>query len=119
MKPIVAILLLCVLGTGARADVLIEYRGITGATGTMLSNGERVRINGVQMPGYLLVDGASGEFFMVDPQRNEIIRVAPGVHHPAQLLGQIGEPPATAPIQEFFGRGAAQDFVKQDEILDL
>lgn len=78
MKPIVAILLLCVLGTGARADVLIEYRGITGATGTMLSNGERVRINGVQMPGYLLVDGASGEFFMVDPQRNEIIRVAPG-----------------------------------------
>jgi len=77
MKSILAILLFFALCAGARADVRIEFRGSAGATGSMLSNGERVRIDGGQMPGYLLVDGASGEFFMVDPERNEILRVAP------------------------------------------
>jgi len=77
MKAVLCFLLALGAAAVAWADVKIEYRDITGATSTMLSNGKRVRINGGQMPGYLLVDGASGEFFMVDPQRNEILRVAP------------------------------------------
>jgi len=78
MKPILAILLLFVVSAGAGADVQIEFKDISGATSTMLGNGKRVRINSGQTPGYLLVDGASGEFFMVDPKRNEVMRVAPG-----------------------------------------
>jgi hypothetical protein len=60
----------------AWADVQVKYKDITGAMGTMGSNGQKVRIDGGRMSGYMLVDGDSGEFFMVDTGRNEIIKVS-------------------------------------------
>lgn len=60
----------------AWADVQIKYIDISGATSTMISNGRKVRINGGQMPGYLLLDGGSDEYFMIDPKRNEAVRIA-------------------------------------------
>jgi hypothetical protein len=75
-------MLYCLLTLGvcnfAWADVQITFKDISGATSSMYSNGRKVRINGGRMPGYLLVDSASGEFFMVEPQRKEIVRVDPG-----------------------------------------
>jgi hypothetical protein len=74
-------ILLCLLSFGlcnaAWADVQIEFKDVKGSTSTISSNGQKVRINGAQMSGYVLVDSASGEFFMVDPKRKEIIRVRP------------------------------------------
>jgi hypothetical protein len=69
---------LLLLGTCnlAWADVQIKYVDITGATSTMISNGRKVRINGGQMPGYLLLDAGGDEFFIVDPERNEVMRIA-------------------------------------------
>lgn len=77
MKKTLYSLLLLGACSIAWADVEIKFRDITGATSTMLSNGRKIRINGGGVPGYLLVDGSSGDYFLVDPQRNEIIRVAP------------------------------------------
>jgi hypothetical protein len=76
MKSVLYFVLALGVSASAWADVQIKYQDITGATSTMRSNGERVRINGGQTPGYMLVDGKSGEFFMVDSKRKEIIRVA-------------------------------------------
>jgi len=76
MKTMLYCLLLFGACNLAWADVQIKFKDITGATSTMISNGSKVRINGGQMPGYLLLDGGSSEFFMVDPKRNEIIRIA-------------------------------------------
>ena len=72
---------ICLLLSGACniawADVLIRFEDAKGVVNTMTSNGNFVRINGGPMPGYLLLNGISGEFFIVDPKRNEIIKVAP------------------------------------------
>ena len=77
MKAIPLCLLLCGLCNAAWADVQIDFKNVKGSTSTISSNGHKVRINGAQMPGYVLVDSASGEFFMVDPERKEIIRATP------------------------------------------
>ena len=77
MKAIPLCLLLCGLCNAAWADVQINFQNVKGSTSTISSNGHKVRINGAQMPGYVLVDSASGEFFMVDPERKEIIRATP------------------------------------------
>jgi hypothetical protein len=61
----------------AWADVQIKFKNAQGGTSTISSNGNKVRINGAQIPGYVLVDSASGEFFMVDPKRSEIIKATP------------------------------------------
>jgi hypothetical protein len=76
MKSTFYCLLLLGVCNLAWADVQIKYIDITGATSTMISNGRKVRINGGQMPGYLLFDGGLGEFLMVDPKRNEAVRMA-------------------------------------------
>lgn len=76
MKPVLCLLLALATCGAAWADVQIDYRDVTGATYTMRSNGLRVRINGGQMPGYLLLDGSTGEFFIVDSERKEVIRVS-------------------------------------------
>jgi len=76
MKSILCCLLLIGACNLALADVQIKYVDIHGATNTMISNGYRVRINGGQMPGYLLLDSAGDEFFIVDPERNEVMRIA-------------------------------------------
>lgn len=77
MKAILLCLLFFGLCNAAWADVRIIFKNVKGSTGTISSNGHKVRINGAQMSGYVLVDNASGEFFMVDPKRKEIIRATP------------------------------------------
>ena len=77
MKAILPCLLFCGLCNSAWADVQIKFKDVKGSTSTISSNGQKVRINDAQMSGYVLVDSASGEFFMVDPKRKEIIRATP------------------------------------------
>ncbi len=77
MKAILYFLLFFGVSNLALADVQIKFKDVQGGTSTISSNGKKVRINGAQMPGYVLVDNASGEFFMVDPKRSEIIRATP------------------------------------------
>ena len=79
MKAILLCLLFFGLCNPAWADVQIKFKDVKGSTSTISSNGHKVRINGAQMSAYVLVDSASGEFFMVDPKRKEIIRVTPVV----------------------------------------
>jgi hypothetical protein len=77
MKAILYFLLLFGICDLAWADVQIKFKNAQGGTSTISSNGNKVRINGAQIPGYVLVDSASGEFFMVDPKRSEIIKATP------------------------------------------
>ena len=77
MKAIVYFLLFFGICDVAWADVQIKFKNVQGGTSTISSNGNKVRINSAQMPGYVLVDSASGEFFMVDPKRSEIIKATP------------------------------------------
>jgi hypothetical protein len=77
MKTMLYFLLFFGLTGAVWADVQISFKDVKGATSTISSNGKKVRINDAQMSGYVLVDSASGEFFMVDPERNEIIRATP------------------------------------------
>jgi hypothetical protein len=76
MKSTLYCLLLLSACNLAWADVQIKYVDIAGATNTMISNGRKVRINGGPMPGYLLLEAGSGDFFLVDPKRNEAVRIA-------------------------------------------
>jgi len=66
----------------AWADVQIKFKDVKGGTSTISSNGQKVRINGAQMPGYVLVEGVTGAYFMVDPKRNEAIMATP-----AEIVG--------------------------------
>ena len=77
MKAILFSLLLCGFCGVAWADVQIEFKNLKGGTSTISSNGQQVRINSAQMPGYVLVDSANGDYFMIDPGRNEIIKATP------------------------------------------
>jgi hypothetical protein len=76
MKTVLYFLLALGASGAACADVQIRYKDITGATGTMSSNGQKVRIDGGRTQGYMLVDSASGDFFMVDNKSKEILKVA-------------------------------------------
>jgi hypothetical protein len=76
MKAVLYFLLALGASGVAFADVQIKYKDITGATGTMSANGQKVRIDGGRTQGYMLVDSASGDFFMVDNKRKEILKVA-------------------------------------------
>ena len=77
MKAILLCLLSCGLCNSAWADVQIKFKDDKGGISTISSNGKKVRINDAQMSGYVLVDSSSGEFFMIDPKRKEIIRATP------------------------------------------
>jgi hypothetical protein len=77
MRKILYCLVLLSASNFASADVQITFEDINGATSTMQSNGRKVRINGGRLPGYLLHDSSSGEFFLVDPMSREVVRVAP------------------------------------------
>lgn len=61
----------------AFADVQIRFEDADGGVNTLLSNGQKVRINSASIPGYLLVDSTTGEYLLVDPARNEIVRISP------------------------------------------
>jgi len=77
MKAILYCLLSCGLCNAAWADVQIKFKDVSGRSSTISSSGQKVRINGANMSGYVVVDSASGDYFMVDPRHNEIIRATP------------------------------------------
>jgi hypothetical protein len=77
MKAIICCLLSFGLCSAAWADVQIKFKDVKGGTSTISSNGQKVRINGAQMPGYVLVESVAGAYFMVDPKRNEAIMATP------------------------------------------
>ena len=83
MKTVLCLLFAFGACSAAWADVQIKYKDVTGATSTMHSNGDRVRINSNQMPGYVLFDGITDDFFIVDTKRKEVLRTSlqkiPGV----------------------------------------
>jgi hypothetical protein len=77
MKAILCCMLSFGICSAAWADVQIKFEDLKGGTSTISSNGQKVRINGAQMPGYVLVENVTGTFFMVDPKRNEAIMATP------------------------------------------
>jgi hypothetical protein len=74
MKQLVSILTFALLGSAVQADVQISVQDFTGNTSTFTSNGQKVRVDGGKMSGYAIIDHASGELFMVQQDRNEILR---------------------------------------------
>lgn len=63
------------------ADVEMTIKDGFGDSSTFSSNGRLVRIEGQKIPGFIIIDYASGEFFMVDLKRNQIVKIS---------LGQVG-----------------------------
>ncbi len=67
-------LLMCSLCGSAAADVQLTLRDAGGRNSTMSSDGSRVRVEGAGMPGYMIIDSAGGEVFMVDNARQQVMR---------------------------------------------
>jgi hypothetical protein len=63
-------LLLC---SSAMADIQMSVSDGDGGNSIFSSNGQKTRIEGGSMPGYVIIDSASGELFMVDPNRDQIL----------------------------------------------
>ena len=64
------------LFANALADVQVKVKDGFGGTSTFSSNGRLVRIDGEKMDGFIIVDFSSGEFFMADLNRNEVMRTS-------------------------------------------
>jgi len=73
MKTLPITLLLLLFATGLQADVQIKMKDGGGRVSTISSNGKAVRIDEPSMPGYVLIDFASGQFMMVDTTRQQIM----------------------------------------------
>jgi len=78
MKKIGFILVVMTLCARATADVQLTVKDGFGNNSTFSSNGQLVRIDGQQVPGFIIIDFAGGEFFMVDLKRNEIMKTSLG-----------------------------------------
>lgn len=89
MKRIVFALAALSLFANAFADVRVEVKDGSGGNSTFSSNGRLVRIDGDKMEGFIIVDFSSGEFFMVDLNRNEVMRTS---------LDQVDASNSAAPI---------------------
>lgn len=63
-------LLLC---SSAIADIQISVSDGDGRNSIFSSNGQKTRMEGGDMQGYVIIDSASGELFMVDPNRGQIL----------------------------------------------
>ena len=63
-------LLLC---SSAMADIQMSVSDGDGVNSIFSSNGQKTRIEGGNMPGYVIIDSASGELFVVDPNRGQIL----------------------------------------------
>ena len=74
MKRILLTAISLAFFTSLQADVLFTIKGHKGRTSDFSSNGKMARIDDKQMPGHVIIDHQSGEFFMVDPERKEIMR---------------------------------------------
>ena len=89
MKRIVFTLVSIALFANATADVQMTVKDGFGSSSTFSSNGQLVRIDGQKMQGFIIIDYASGEFFMVDSKRNEIMKTS---------LGQVDAANGAAPL---------------------
>jgi hypothetical protein len=78
MKRIVIALVSLALFANATADVQMTVKDGSGSSSTFSSNGQLVRIDGQKISGFIIIDYASGEFFMVDSKRNEIMKTSLG-----------------------------------------
>ena len=100
MKRIVftpAVLLLC---ASVFADVEIKVKDGFGGISTFSSNGRLVRIDGGKIAGFIIINFSSGEFFMVDLKRNEVMRTS---------LDQVDASNSVAPINiSLKDKGGAQ-----------
>lgn len=76
MKKIVFTLAALSLCANAFADVQLEVRDGFGDNSTFSSNGRLVRIDGEKIEGFIIVNFSSGEFFMIDLKRNEVMRTS-------------------------------------------
>ena len=79
MKKFLIICFSFFLASGtALADVQITVKGEKGHTSMFSSDGKRARIEDKQMPGYVIIDYAGDDFYMVDTKRGEIMRTSIG-----------------------------------------
>jgi hypothetical protein len=78
MKKITLSLVCLALFTHVAADVEMTIKDGFGGSSTFSSNGQLVRIEGRKIPGFIIIDYAKGEFFMVDSKRNQIIKISLG-----------------------------------------
>ena len=78
MKRILLTAISLAFFTSLQADVLFTIKGYKGRISTFSSDGKMARIEDKQMPGHVIIDHQSGEFFMVDPKRKEIMRTVIG-----------------------------------------
>ncbi len=78
MKRITFGLACLVLFAQAAADVKMTIKDGFGESSTFSSNGQLVRIEGQKIPGFIIIDYAKGEFFMVDSKRNQIAKISLG-----------------------------------------
>lgn len=72
---------------GAGADLQLEIMDVSDSS-TVSSNGQKARIDVNDTPGFVIVDYASGEIFMVDPGRNEVLRG--NVSSPGEVEQDLG-----------------------------
>jgi hypothetical protein len=78
MKRIVFTLVSLALFANATADIQMTVKDGFGSSSIFSSNGQLVRIDGQKISGFIIIDYASGEFFMVDSKRNEIMKTSLG-----------------------------------------
>ncbi len=93
MKRVVFSLAALLLFANVFADVQVKVKDGFGDYSTFSSNGRMVRIDGEKMKGFIIVNYASGEFFMVDLNRKEVIRIS---------LDQISAANSVTPIDISF-----------------
>ena len=75
MKSIAISLVLLLSSAAAFADVQLVVRDYRGNDTEISSNGRQARMQSAQVPGYALVDYERAEFLVIDPARNEAIRM--------------------------------------------
>jgi len=100
MKRIVFTLTALTLFVNAFADVQITVKDGSDGNSTFSSNGQLVRIDGKNMDGFIVIDYANGEFFMVDLKRNEIMKTSLG-----QIDATVGAAPLSVSLKD---RGGGQ-----------
>ena len=75
MKSVVLLMLALGAVNVAWADVQVKYRDVSGNVHTMRSDGNKVRINGGQIPGYLLLHSEVETVYLVDKKRQEVVKL--------------------------------------------
>jgi hypothetical protein len=76
MKELSLIWFSLLLASNALADVQMLILDGNGRASTFSSNGQKTRVDDQKAPGFIIIDYASNEIFMVDPKRNEIMKAS-------------------------------------------